>query len=43
LILTSGNYAFAAATVAVASTVSAFLVLRRLARLNLVGVLKAPE
>ncbi|MCZ7640904.1 MAG: ABC transporter permease [Verrucomicrobia bacterium] len=43
VILTSSNYAFAVATVAVASTGSALVVLRRLNRLNLVGVLKAPE
>lgn len=43
VILTSSNYAFAVATVAVASVGSALVVLRRLNRLNLVGVLKAPE
>jgi putative ABC transport system permease protein len=43
LILTTGNYAFAVAVVAVASTLSALVVLRKLNQLNLVGALKAPE
>jgi putative ABC transport system permease protein len=43
LILTSQNYTFAVIVVAVASTVSALLVLRKLNQLNLPGVLKAPE
>ncbi|MCX6904257.1 MAG: FtsX-like permease family protein, partial [Verrucomicrobia bacterium] len=43
VLLTAHNYAFASATVAVASTLSALLVLRRLKQLNLVGALKAPE
>jgi putative ABC transport system permease protein len=43
VVLTSSNYAFAAATVAVGSTLSAIVVLRRLNQLNLVGALKAPE
>lgn len=43
VVITTSNYAFAAATVAVGSAASAVMVLRRLERLNLVGVLKAPE
>jgi putative ABC transport system permease protein len=43
LVLTTSNYAFATAVVAVASTVSALIVLRMLKQLNLVGALKAPE
>jgi putative ABC transport system permease protein len=43
LILTASNYAFAVLVVTVASTLSAFVVLRTLGQLNLVGVLKAPE
>jgi putative ABC transport system permease protein len=43
LVLKPGNYAFAALTVTIASTLSAFVVLRRLKQLNLVSVLKAPE
>lgn len=43
LVLTASNYAFAVTVVAVASTASALVVLRRLNQLNLVGVLKAPE
>ncbi len=43
LILTASNYAFAVTVVAVASTVSALIVLRKLDQLNLVGALKAPE
>lgn len=43
LILKPSNYAFAALTVTVASSISAFVVLRRLRQLNLVSVLKAPE
>lgn len=43
LVLTSSNYAFAATTVALASTLSGLIVLRRLKQLNLIGALKAPE
>jgi putative ABC transport system permease protein len=43
LILTASNYAFAVMVVAVASTISALIVLRKLHQLNLVGALKAPE
>jgi putative ABC transport system permease protein len=43
LILTASNYAFAVLVVTVASAVSAFVVLRLLGQLNLVGALKAPE
>jgi len=43
LILTASNYAFATLVVAIASTVSAFVVLRKLSHLDLVGALKAPE
>lgn len=43
LILTASNYAFAVMVVAVASTISALVVLRKLHQLNLVGALKAPE
>ncbi len=43
LILTAHNYAFAVLVVAVASTLSALFVLRKLNQLNLVSVLKAPE
>jgi putative ABC transport system permease protein len=43
LVLTSANYAFAALVVLTASTVSAFVVLRMLGHLDLVGALKAPE
>jgi len=43
LILTAQNYALAVLVVVVASTLSAFSVLRRLSQLNLVGALKAPE
>lgn len=43
LVLTSSNYAFAALVVVVASTLSAFVVLRKLSQLDLVGALKAPE
>jgi len=43
LVLTAANYAFAVLVVAIASTLSACLVLRKLHQLNLVGVLKAPE
>ncbi len=43
LVLTSSNYAFAALTVSIASTLSALIVLRLLHHLNLVGALKAPE
>ena len=43
LVLTAANYSFAVAVVAVASTLSALFVLRKLKHLNLVAVLKAPE
>jgi len=43
LILTSANYSFAVLVVAVASTVSALVVLRMLKHLDLIGALKAPE
>jgi len=43
LVLTPGNYAFAVLVVILASTLSTVFVLRKLSRLNLVGVLKAPE
>ena len=43
LVLTARNYAFAVLTVTIASTLSALFVLRQLNKLNLVGVLKAPE
>ncbi len=43
LILHPGNYAFAVLAIAVASVASALAVLRKLSRLDLVGVLKAPE
>ncbi len=43
LVLTTFNYAFAVAVVALASAVSAFVVLGRLKHLDLVGALKAPE
>lgn len=43
VIFTLHNYAFAGLVVAVASTVSALVVLRRLKELNLVSALKAPE
>ena len=43
LILTASNYAFAVVVVLTASTLSAISVLRKLARLDLPGVLKAPE
>jgi putative ABC transport system permease protein len=43
LILTTNNYAFAVLVVAIASTLSALVVLRKLNQLNLVGALKAPE
>jgi putative ABC transport system permease protein len=43
LVFTTGNYAFAVAVVALASALSALLVLRKLSHLNLVSVLKAPE
>ncbi len=42
-LFTTGNYAFAVATVTIASAVSAFVVLRTLKNLNLVSALKAPE
>jgi len=43
VIFTPHNYAFATMIVALAATVSALVVLRRLKQLNLVSVLKAPE
>ncbi len=43
LVLTSNNYAFAVLVVAVASALSALVVLRKLSHLDLVGALKAPE
>lgn len=43
LVLTARNYAFATATIFVASMFSSLVVLRRLDRLDLVGALKAPE
>lgn len=42
-VLTTRNYAFATLVVATASTLSAFIVLRNLKKLNLVSALKAPE
>ncbi|MGE3310139.1 MAG: FtsX-like permease family protein [Limisphaerales bacterium] len=42
-VLTLHNYSFAAGVVAVASVLSALIVLRRLRSLNLVGALRAPE
>jgi putative ABC transport system permease protein len=43
LVLTTGNYAFAVLVVSLASALSALLVLRKLAHLDLVAALKAPE
>ncbi len=43
LILTAANYSFAVLVVAVASTISALVVLRMLNHLDLIGALKAPE
>lgn len=43
LVLKPSNYALATLTVTVAAMLSAFLVLRRLNQLDLVGALKAPE
>jgi putative ABC transport system permease protein len=43
LVLTAHNYAFAVLVVTIASTLSGFLVLRRLNQLNLVSALRAPE
>jgi putative ABC transport system permease protein len=43
LVLTRANYAFAVSVVTIASAICAFLVLRKLNRLDLVGALKAPE
>jgi putative ABC transport system permease protein len=43
LVLKPSNYAFATLTVAIASTLSALVVLRRLKQINLVSALKAPE
>jgi ABC-type antimicrobial peptide transport system permease subunit len=42
-VLTPANYAFAVLVVTVASTLSAFFVLRKLNQLDLIGALKAPE
>jgi len=42
-LFTAHNYAFAVSAVTIASTLSAFVVLRTLKNLDLVGVLKAPE
>jgi putative ABC transport system permease protein len=42
-LFTSGNYAFAVTAVAIASTLSALVVLRNLKHLDLVSALKAPE
>jgi hypothetical protein len=42
-VLTASNYAFAVLVVAIASTLSALLVLRMLHHLDLVSALKAPE
>jgi putative ABC transport system permease protein len=43
LVLTLNNYAFAVLIVTLAAAMSALLVLQKLNRLNLAGVLKAPE
>ncbi|MDB6027179.1 MAG: outer rane-specific lipoprotein transporter subunit LolC, partial [Verrucomicrobiales bacterium] len=43
LVFTTQNYAFAVTVVVIASTLSAWFVLRKLSQLNLVGALKAPE
>jgi putative ABC transport system permease protein len=43
LVLTTQNYSFAVLVVAVASTLSALVVLRMLNHLDLIGALKAPE
>jgi putative ABC transport system permease protein len=43
VVLRQNNFAFAVLVVSVASTLSALFVLRQLHRLDLVGVLKAPE
>jgi putative ABC transport system permease protein len=43
VVFTTANYAFATSVVAVASAISALVVLRRLKQLNLIGALKAPE
>jgi putative ABC transport system permease protein len=43
VVLTLHNYAFATLVVALAATISALVVLRRLKQLDLVSVLKAPE
>ena len=43
LVLTASNYAFAVSVVAIASTLSAVVVLRMLHHLDLVSALKAPE
>jgi len=42
-VLTASNYAFAVMVVAVASALSALVVLRMLSHLDLVSALKAPE
>ena len=43
VVFTLHNYAFAIMIVALASAISALVVLRRLKQLNLVSALKAPE
>ena len=43
LVFTSYSYTFALIVVALASTCSAFVVLRKLKHLDLIGALKAPE
>ncbi len=43
LVFTTHNYAFAVLVVLIASSLSAWFVLRKLSQLNLVGALKAPE
>jgi putative ABC transport system permease protein len=43
LVLTANNYSFAVLVVAIASTLSALAVLRKLSHLDLPGALKAPE
>jgi ABC-type antimicrobial peptide transport system permease subunit len=42
-VFTRRNYAFAVSVVTIASTLSAFLVLRSLKQLDLVKAMKAPE
>jgi putative ABC transport system permease protein len=43
LVFTSYTYSFAIVVVAIASTISALLVLRKLKQLDLIAALKAPE